>query len=166
MSPQKLDEIFKKYRTDKARYAYLKSELETLGHWLRMCESQSINDRISLSQAISGMPHGSGIGDPTGRLAIDIASGKVSEFVKQILEDMKQAQDEMDIIGIRIRTVENVLQALVDREREVLIFKIIDDRDWGDTVNQMNGLHNNSYSKRTLQRLLDRALEKAYAVVK
>ena len=166
MSPQKLDEIFKKYRTDKARYAYLKSELETLERWLRLCESQSISDRVSLSQAITGMPHGSGIGDPTGRLAVDVASGKVSEFVKQILDDMKAAKDEIDVISFRIRTVENVLQALVDREREVLIFKVIDDRDWGDTVNQMNGLHNNSYSKRTLQRLLDRALMRAYEIVK
>ena len=58
------------------------------------------------------------------------------------------------------------MQALNDREREVLLFRIIDDMDWGQTVSQMNGLHNNSYSKRTLQRLLDRAMEKAYEVVK
>ena len=166
MSPQKLDEIFKKYRTDKARYAYLKSELETLERWLRLCESQSISDRVSLSQAITGMPHGSGIGDPTGRLAIDIASGEVSVFVKQVQEDLAFANTELLKLAPEISTVEIVIESLGDREREVLIFKIIDGRDWNDTVNQMNGLHNNSYSKRSLQRLLERALGRAYEIVK
>ena len=166
MSPQRLDEILKRYRTDKARYAYLEAEMITLRRWLSICEGQSISDRVSLSQAITGMPHGSGTGDPTGRLAADIASGEVSVFVKQVLEEIEDAKREMNALIQNIRIVEIVLDALVDREREVLTLKIIDDRDWKDTAVQMNEMHNNSYSIRSLQRLLDRAIEKAYEVVK
>ena len=166
MSPQRLDEILKKYRTTKFRYAFLKAEIATLERWLALCQSQSVNDRISLSQAITGMPHGSGIGDPTGRLATDIASGEVSRFVKQIQDDITKVNAEMIRIAPEISTVEIVLQSLGDREREVVILKIIDDRPWGETVEQMNGMHNNSYSKRTLQRLLDRALGRAYEIVR
>lgn len=166
MSPQRLDEILKKHRYSVARFAYVKSELLTLNRWLSICESQSITDRVSLSQAITGMPHGSGTGDPVGRLAADIADGKVSVFVKQVKSDIKSLEEEQARLEKDIGIVEIVLNALGDREREVLIFKVIDDRDWTDTTEQMNGLHNNSYSKRTLQRLLDRAMEKAYEVVK
>lgn len=165
MTPQKLDEIMVKYRVSKSRFAYLQSEMITLERWLAICKGEMINDRISLSQAITGMPHGSGVGDPTGRLATDIASGDVSTFVRQVEEDIERAKQEMETLSSQIRIVENVLEALNDREREVLVFKIIDGRDWADTVDQMNGLHNNTYSKRTLQRLLDRALDKAYEVV-
>ena len=165
MTPQKLDEIMVKYRVSKARFAYLQSEMITLERWLAICKGEMINDRISLSQAITGMPHGSGVGDPTGRLATDIASGDVSTFVRQVEEDIERAKQEMENLSSQIKIVENVLEALNDREREVLVFKIIDGRDWADTVDQMNGLHNNTYSKRTLQRLLDRALDKAYEVV-
>lgn len=166
MSPQRLDEILKKHRYSVARVAYVKSELVTLNRWLNVCQSQSISDRVSLSQAITGMPHGSGTGDPVGRLAADIADGKVSVFVKQVQSDIKSLEEEQASLEKDIAVVEIVLNALGDREREVLIFKVIDDRDWTDTTEQMNGLHNNSYSKRTLQRLLDRAMEKAYEVVK
>lgn len=166
MSPQRLDEILKNYRITKARYEYLKAELVTLSRWLDICERTTVSDRVSLSQAISGMPHGSGVGDPVGRLATDIASGEVSIFIKQIKEDMRQADDEMLRLAPQISAVEIVLNALGDREREVLVFKVIDNRNWIDTVEQMNEIHNNSYSKRSLQRLLDRALGRAYEIVR
>jgi len=166
MSPERLDELLKKYRSNKARYAYLRSQIEMLERFRRMCESSMVNDQVSLSQAITGMPHGSGTGDPVGRLAIDIASGEVSPFVKQIHEDLKEVNLQLIRLEPDISTVEIVLESLGDREREVLVLKIIDDRSWGDTVQQMNEMHNNSYSKRTLQRLLDRALGRAYEIVR
>lgn len=166
MSPQRLNEVLKNYRSKKARYAYLQETIKTLERWTAICRGEMINDMISLSQAITGMPHGSGVGDPTGRLGLDIASGDVSPFVKQVEKELINARKEMDCIRTDIKTVEIVLKSLGDREREVLVLKIIDDRDWQDTVEQMNGLHNNSYSKRSLQRLLERALDKAYEIVK
>ena len=166
MSPQRLDKILEDFRFNKARYAWLQAEVITLERWLNLCQSQSINDRISLSQAITGMPHGSGVGDPTGRLALDIASGEVSVFVKQIQEDLNKVNAEMLRIAPDISAVEIILDSLNDREREVLIFKMIDKRDWKDTMLQMNELHNNSYSIRSLQRLLERALGRAYEIVR
>lgn len=166
MTPLRLDELLKNHRSRKARLAYLNAEIVTLNRWLALCESESITDRVSLSQAISGMPHGSGIGDPTGRLATDIASGEVSRFVKQIQDEIQRVTDEISAIKPEIDIIEAVLMGLMDREREVVVLKMIDDRDWGDVVEQMNGMHNGAYSKRTLQRLYERAMEKAYEIVK
>ena len=115
MKPERLNEIMKKYRSNKARYAYLCSQLDMLHRFLERCESQMVNDQISMSQAITGMPHGSSIGDPTGRLAT---------------------------------------------------MKIIDEMSWAEILDKMNHMYSNSYSKRSLQRMADRAIEKAEVVVK
>ena len=119
-----------------------------------------------MSQAITGMPHGSNVGGPTGRLAADIVSGVTTPFIKELTTSIEETEAEIRKIESDVRNVEIILEALLDREREVLVLKIIDGRDWNDTLMQMNDMHNNTYSKRTLQRLLDRALEKAYEVVR
>lgn len=166
MSPQRLNEVLKNYRSRKARYTYLQETVKTIERWLAICKGEMINDMVSLSQALSGMPHGSGVGDPTGRLGLDIASGEVSPFVKQAEKELKEIEGEIQSIGYEIKVCETIFEALGDREREVMILKIVDDRDWKYTLAQMNDMHNNSYSKRSLQRLLERALDKAYEIVK
>lgn len=166
MTPLQVDEILKNHRVTSARLARLQSELTMLQRHLAMCKARIVNDSISLSQAITGMPHGSNTSDPTGRLAADLASGEATPFVKELIRDIEKTQREIREVEPKVRAVEIILQALLDREREVLVLKIIDDRDWGDTLEQMNQMHNNSYSKRTLQRLLDRALVKAYEIAK
>ncbi len=166
MSPQHFDEILSKHRSTKARYAYLRSQMAMLERFLKQCQGDMINDEVSMSQAITGMPHGTTVGDPVSRLAIDIASGKVSVFVKQIQDEIKDIQAEIRKIGPDIRIVEIVLGALNDRERAVLEMKMIDEMSWGEVLMDMNLKYSNSYSKRSLQRLLDRALGKAYEIIK
>ena len=70
MSPQRLDEILKNHRSAKARLAYLTSQLKMLERDLAICQGQMISEGVTMSQAITGMPHGSGVGDPVGRLAV------------------------------------------------------------------------------------------------
>ncbi len=165
MSPQQLTEVLRNFRTAKARCAYLESQLEDLNRLLRVSQGQMINDQISLSQAITGMPHGTNVGDPTGRLALDIASGKESVFVKQIQEEIIKFQAEMQTISPNVRVVEIVLNGLSERERIPFEMKMIDDCPWLEILARMNREYHNSYSKRSLQRLLDRAVEKAYKIV-
>ena len=165
MTPEQLDEKLKDYRVNKARCAYLRHQMESLKRYLAICKGTEISDQISLSQAISGMPHGSGVGDPTGRLAIDIADGKVGIFVKQIQEEMVPIQIELNEKEKSVREVEIVLEALSEREREIVTLKAIDDLPWQEALDQMNDKHGGTYAKRTIQRLYDRAMEKAYKTV-
>lgn len=166
MTPQCVDEVLKNHRVTQVRLARLRSELAMLQRHLAMCNARIVNDSLSFSQAITGMPHGSGVGDPTGRLGTDLASGAATPFIKELRIDIANKQKEIRETEPDVIAVEYILQGLLDREREVLVMKIIDDRSWQETLEQMNQLHNNSYSKRTLQRLLDRALEKAYEIAK
>jgi hypothetical protein len=163
---EKLEELLRDYRPTKARYAYLRTQEDMLERFLSSCERSMVSDQVSMSQAITGMPHGSNVGDPVGRLAIDIASGKVSEFVRQIREEIENVRAEMAVLNRKIKLIEIILGAMTDRELEVIEMKIMADMDWDETLRGMNEKHNNSYSKRTLQRMLSRALDKAEEVVK
>lgn len=165
MQPERLDELLKNYRQTKARATYLRHQLEALERFLKIATSQMVDDSVSLSQAITGMPHGTGNGDPTGKLATNLASGKVTEFVRQIQSEIDETKAELAKLTQGVQVVEIALMALNEREREVLGMKMIDEFSWAETLAMMNERHNNSYSKRSLQRLLDRAIEKAYETV-
>lgn len=166
MSPQRLTEILKTYRQSRARCAYLQSQLEMLDRFLRKCQGEMIEDQVTMSQAITGMPHGTTVGDPVSRLAMDIASGEVTPFVRQIQEEIITVRAELIRISPEVHTVEIILEALNERERILFEMKMIDEQSWTEILDRMNRAYNNSYSKRSLQRLLDRAIEKAYEIVK
>ena len=166
MSPKRFDELLSNYRSMKARYAYLNSQIVMLERYLAICEGEMIEDKVSMSQAITGMPHGTTVGDPTGRLAMDIASGEVSVFVKQIREDMERIKAEIGKIEPEMKVIEIALQALGERELAVMEMRMMDDMSWPEVMFSMNKRYGNVYAKRTLQRLLDRAKEKAYEAIK
>ena len=166
MTPQHLDELLEKYKPNKAREAYLLHQIDSLGRLLELAKKRMVDDFVSLSQALTGMPHGSGNGDPTGKLAINIASGKVTEFVKQIQAEIEETQGMLNLLMPEIRIVEIAMAALGEREKEVVELKMMDGLSWADVLGKMNERHNGSYSKRSLQRLIDRAMEKVYSVVK
>lgn len=166
MSPQRFDEILKKYRSTKARLAYLRYQAEMLNRFLEMCTRDMVNDMVTMSQALTGMPHGTGTGDPTGRLAIDIESGKVSPFVQQIQEELNGVNAEINLIAPMARVVDIALGALSDKERDLVTMKMVDDSSWAEIIFNMNSKHGGDCKKRTLQRVLERAMQKAYEVVK
>lgn len=166
MKIEQLTEALVKYRQNQARAAYLRSQLETLNRFLERFTGSMINDQVSMSQAITGMPHGSNPGDPVGRLAVDIASGKVSEFVAQIRGEIRETQDELSIVQSRVSVADLVLNALTEKERQVVTMKLIDDLSWAEILSKVRRTTGQQSSKRTLQRALSDALEKGAAIVK
>jgi len=166
MSPERFDEILKKYRSIKARMAYLRHQVDMLERFLAICTREMVNDMVSMSQALTGMPHGSGAGDPVGRLAMDIESGKVSPFVQQIQEELTEVNAELNLIVPQARAVDIALGALSDKERDIVVMKMVDEFSWTEVIHKMSSKYGGNCTKRTLQRVLERAMEKAHEVVK
>ena len=166
MSPQELTEILKNHRSTKARFAYLSSQVGMLERFLKICRSEMIEDQVTMSQSITGMPHGTTVGDPTARLALDIASGKVTPFVEQIEAELTEVHAEMNRIGPKLAVVECVMGAVNEREWLLIEMKAIDGLSWAEILKEMNQRFNGVYSKRSLQRLYDRAFSKALEIVK
>jgi hypothetical protein len=166
MSPQRLTEIMKNYRTSRARCAWLQEQLKMLDRFLKICEGEMVEDMMSMSQALTGMPHGTTVGDPTGRLALDIESGKISPFVKEIREEIEHTNSELLRVSADVRAVDIVLEAMTDRERNLLEMKMIDELSWTEIISRMNQKYGGKHKQRTLQRMTEKIMEKAVAIVK
>ena len=166
MRQDQIEEMLREYRPKKARYAYLRTQIDMLERFLSKCEDSMVDDCVSMSQAITGMPHGTTVGDPTGRLAIDIVSGRVSSFVRQIREELEEVNKEAARLMEDLRVADILMSSMTDREREVVEMKIMAGMQWSEVLAEMNRKYSNSYSKRSLQRMYGRALEKAEDVVK
>ena len=166
MNPQRLTEIMKKYRASRARCAFLQSQLVMLERFLEICEGEMIDDMVSMSQALTGMPHGTTVGDPTGRLAMDIHSGKISPFVKEIREEIEGVKAELQSVTRDVQAVEIVLNAMTAKERSLLEMKMIDELSWEEIIHRMNQEYGFGSSKRSLQRMMERIMEKARDIVK
>ena len=162
MTRERVDEMLRSYRETLARCGYLRSQKEVLEEALRKNESSMVGDRVTLSQAITGMPHGSSVGDPVGNLALDLVMGKVTVFVQQVRDELAEVYKELSLKQYIIACVDSWLKSLNDRERIVVELKMIDQYSWGDVVSQMKQKCGNSFSKHTAQRIYDRAMEKIY----
>ncbi len=165
MKHQPLTELLRAYRSNKMRYAYLSSTLEMLERHLAICRGEMIEDQVSMSQALTGMPHGSSVGDPVGRLALDIASGEVSIFVKQVEDEIRETNQERRKLEMEIRLAELALAALNDREQTLVEMKMVDDCSWAEICAGMSRKYGKDCSKRSLQRLLKEAMDKARKVI-
>lgn len=165
MQPEKLDEMLREYRTNKARVEYLDAQLAALREMLDKAKGSMVSDCVSLSQAITGMPHGSGTGDPVAKLAIRLANGDLVGFAKDVQEEITMMEAERTRVAAFVQIVDIALAAMNDREREVFSLKVLDKLGWIEVLESMNKAHENAYSKRSLQRLFERAQSKAYAVV-
>ncbi|MBQ9251581.1 MAG: hypothetical protein IJ188_02970 [Clostridia bacterium] len=162
MTRERVDELLKRYKPTLARCEYLRGQLEVLQAALEENKQQMIGDQVSMSQAITGMPHGTTVGDPVGNLALDIAMGNVSVFVKQVEEEIATIQDELSRSGHLLSCVDKWMNGLSDREKLAVQEKTFNDSSWAQIVYVFSREFGGSCSKRSAQRIYDRAMEKIY----
>ena len=166
MTRDQVDETLKIYRATEARVAYLRSQLEILQEYLRKNENSVVNDGVSLSQAITGMPHGSGVGDPVGNLALRIAMGKTSVFVQQVRKEIEPVERELRLKQYILSFTDAWLMALNEREEKIVTLKMIDGKSWAEILTALNSGGGPRWSKHTIQRIFDNGMEKVYEAAK
>ena len=165
MTRERVDEMMKNYRTVEARCEYLRAQVSILEASLEENRKQMINDKVSMSQAITGMPHGTTVGDPVGNLALDIAMGNVTVFMQQIEDELAAVKKELNSKQYVLVYVNSWLKGLNDREKMVVVLKNMDGQPWGQIVDAMKKQYGeDACSKHSAQRLYDRAMEKIYEV--
>jgi len=165
MTREAVDEMLKNYKQTLARHEYLQAQVDILKKALDENKREMISDRVSMSQAITGMPHGTSVGDPVGNLALDIAMGKVTPFVKQVEEEIAKIQGEMQRTEILVSCVGKWLEGLSEREKLAVEQKVFDDQPWAKIVFAFKSQYGEeACSKRSVQRIYDRAMEKIYAM--
>lgn len=147
-----------------ARCENLGVELDILRDMLATAEREMVDDEVSLSQEITGMPHGSTIGDPTGKLGLKLACGYENWNVKQIKEEMKNISEERIVLGRWISFVNAWLKSLTEKERMLVELKYIQKLSWDEIINAYQKAYGQKYGKSGMKLLVQKSIEKVYRI--
>lgn len=167
MTGEQITNILKSYRQDKARQAYLCARIARLNIEIRRATAALAGDVSSLqAQQITGMPHGTTVGNPTERLGIMLADGYETDEIRIMRGERELISAEYDEVTVRVSTADALLSALSERERWVVERHVIDAESWAAIAEMYRAKYGYEVSVATLRRLNKtgyRAMSKASA---
>lgn len=164
MTIEQVDECLAHYREYKARCEFLENEIRELKAVLEDMKSSIVEDNVSITQAITGMPHGTSVSDPTGKLGILIADGFLPPFIKDCERDIAAKEKELRFKRPVTIFVEAWLITLNKRERFVIENKTIGGMFWRDLVVIFKNEFGEEYSRQGLKKIRDNAMSKIYHI--
>ena len=164
MTHETVDRLLTEYRASLARCKYLeglipvlKEEIEDM-HRLFMEESFSIR-----GATLDALPHGNEIADPTQKIGILLASGYQPEYLKEKELELKEVQKEYKRKVPNVIFVEAWLKGLSSRERFIIENHVIDGLTWNELIAEYERSFGEVRTKRCLQNMKRKALEKIYS---
>lgn len=166
MKPERVDECMLQYKEYSARCEFLQHEIHELENLAEQLRTNQVNDMISLSQVITGMPHGTSISDPTGKLGILLAEGYENDFIKQVEAEIVQKQKEYRMKISTVVFVDAWVKVLTIRERYVIENKKIGSMYWRELIAGFKKEFGEVYSRQGLKKIMDNAMKKIYNVAK
>ena len=164
MKPEIVNEMLSEYLVRSARCEFLECELKMLRGLLEEAKDDMVNDEVSLSQQLTGMPHGTMISDPTGRLGIKIACGYESWRVKDIKAEIENRQSEYESLKYSVSFVQAWLKCLTDKERLLVELKHIQKLSWDEIINKYQREYGQRYGRSGMKIQVAKALEKIYKI--
>lgn len=164
MQKESVDAMLSNYREHLARCEYLECEIPELERLVLSLRETMIEDTVACTQVISGMPHGTSISDPTGRLAVMFADGGVTESVRLLECEIAEKKRELAQKRVTVIFVGAWLKVLNEKERFVVEKQVIDKLFWRDVVRSYDRAFGDVYSKHGLKSIRDGALQKIYRI--
>ncbi len=164
MQPEMVDQCLANYREYSARCSFLEHEIHELRSLADRLRSTAVEDAVTINQVMNGMPHGTDLSDPTGRIAIRFADGYVPDYIVEIENEIRQKEGELRYKTATIVFVEAWLKVLNKRERFVIENKTIGGMFWRDLISAYKSEFGEEYSKQGLKKVRDRAVAKIYKV--
>lgn len=162
MSPERIDEMLGKYRLCVGKAKHLEIEIKILQKRIEKLQNEAIGDAALSCQHYNDMPHGSGISDATGRVAIQFADGYKPQYISDNENDLKVLIDEKEAADAVVHFVDAWLQCLNEQERYIVERKMIDGESWRIVADEFGKRFGTAYSKEGVKRIRDRALCKIY----
>lgn len=163
MRREKVDEMLKAYRFEVGRCGHLEAEISQLEKAIQQATATLDEDVTAVKlQQLSGMPHGSTVGNPTERLGIMLASGWIPEEIREMQDELKETRQEYERRYFTVMFVTAWLNGLPERERWIVEHQVIDGEYWKEVIAKFNAAFQEDASKDSLKRLKQRAMEKIY----
>lgn len=162
MQKNTVDEMLFRYREYVGRCGHLESLIANEEKQLKRLRANVAEELVGGGSVITGMPHGSGISDPTSRIGIALAEGYTPEHIKELERELDEAREELNGKLPTVIFVEAWLKGLTEKERWIVEAQVIDKYTWGEVAGQHITKFGATTSKNTLKRLKNRALDKIY----
>ena len=166
MKIEVVNEALSLYLERLSRSEHLKNEIALLRETLENARSEMIDNEVSLSQEMTGMPHGTSISDPTGKLGLMFACGFESWDVKQIRMELEEKENEMKELERWVAFVRAWLMGLTDKERLLIELKYIQKLSWDEIINSYQKEYGQRYGRSGMKVMVQKAIEKVYNVAK
>lgn len=162
MQLERVNEMLSNYREHAARCAALKVEIADLEQLLEDLYKTVVEDTVTTTSVVTGMPRGTLMSDPTGRLASMLASGGTPSHIRQLEDEIRDLKIEASEKGATIRYVDSWMLALNEKQKFVLRRKIIDNLQWREIIYGYRREYGIEYSRNGIKKIYKGALERLY----
>ena len=163
MTVERIEEMLKTYRAEVGRCGHLQMEIELLRKEIEADKAGLAGDLAGPgAQVITDMPRGTAVGNPTEKLGIMLASGYISDDIREKEARLNDLQAEYNERHKTVVYVESWLAGLPERERWMIETQVIDGVIWREILTQYPEKFGEYRSKDTLKRIRDKALDMIY----
>lgn len=160
MTVETIEEMLKTYRFEVGRCGHLENEIAQLNREIAQARADLAGDLAAPgAQVITDMPRGTSVGNPTERYGIMLASGYVSDEVRELEAKLANLTEEYTTRKKTVDYVSSWLNGLPERERWVVEMQYIDGVIWREILVQYPEKFGEYRSKDTLKRIRDRAID-------
>lgn len=159
MTVEQVKDILGRYSANRGKAARLEVEIAKLEVEERKLREMEITTLKASS--IDGMPRGKGgKSDPTGRKAVQLASGQaVSKDEARLIEKISAKKADLSQLKLDVKVAEGWLNALMEREKLIINLQVVQKRSWKETAQEYLRAFGDEMSDDTLRRMRDRAIE-------
>ena len=163
MRADTVDRMLTDYRRCAARRDFLQVEITRAEEEMKRAEERLVEENVLPGRGLD-VPPGTGVGDPTARMAVRFLSGYRPAYMQEMAGDIRRLKDEMGECDWVCRAVNAWRGALSDRERLVIDRHVIG----GESYNEVLEAFAKEYpgtavtSRDGLRRIKNRAMEKVY----
>lgn len=165
MTRQEVDATLKAYRHEYGRCGHLAAQIQQIEREIKAEQASYAEQLVSVGgQNLTGMPRGTAISDPTGKIGLKLAEGWKSEYMVELEARWSRLQAEYAQVEIKVRFVMAWLSGLSERERYVIEQQVIDGITWREVANGYRERYGYDVSKDTLKRIRNTAMDKIYVI--
>lgn len=164
LTVEQVNDMLYHYRENSARVALIDTELSNLRDLYDIMSKTMVEDSVSTTSVLTGMPRGTKTSDPTGRVGLDMAAGRIPSHMQDIAEDMRTLTMERRERSYPVDRVNALLQALNEKQEFILRRKAIDQMQWREIIYGYKKLFGIEYSRQGIKKIYKASLDRLYKV--
>lgn len=164
MTEKEIRDMLTRYKATAGRIKHLEIEKGELEKKLEKAKKEAVDAMAGPHPAnIDGMPRGTKISDPTGRLGAKLADGvPVNAEVAALEERLRDIEEALDLSRNDMRYMNAWIGILMDRELLLVNRKLIEGKTWAEVARAYQERYGDEMSEKTLRRMMDSAIHQIW----